>query len=493
MAALPAVPAAAATGSISGLHLTGVSGSSFSVALKNMGKGWTYRLYASTNKANLYYANLSKATHSAWLTKPAMAVGGLRYTTAPYWWRIQARNGKSMRTSPTIYSIGLRPTAPTNLQAVAAPAQGLYLTWSSVPQTSFVIQQAIDSAFTQNVVTYSMRRSTHQFTPYGLTIGATYFFRIRAVNSSTSSGWSAPTSALAQSQAQPVRVMTFNLQTNTADGTKEGDGTVPSWSQRVVGGAKLVDEVTPDVIGVQESAGWARSQCSTTPRDPNQWVPLQADDLVGHLGGTYRVANTEVHPCQWNYFRTGVNIAYNTATVRPLGAGGWWNIGTSSYQRFATYQLFEVSATGARFLFVTAHELVGNGSSNDQAREDETNSMISHAQSYAGSNGNVPIVYAGDFNSNSLHPLDGPAVAMAAQHVADAFDVAQTLVNAKYDSANDDEHSPPAFGHNIDHLFAPPGVAVTKWQLVMDLSSGRLPSVIPSDHNPLVSDVVLPY
>lgn len=483
-----ATPALASGPTITGVHVASVSHTSLTVALKSMGRGWSYRLYASTNKPYLYYSGLSKAAHSVWSSHPRMTVSGLRYSTARVWFRVQARKGKSTRTGPSIYSIGLRPDAPTALAATSNAGRGLYLTWSAAAQTSYRIQQATNSAFSQNLVTYLMRGSSHQFTPSGLSQGSTYWFRLRSMTINTPSSWSAPASAVEQSGSQVVRVMTYNVQTTDADGTTEGDGTVAPWSQRVVGAAKLVNEVQPDVVALEESAGFTDGDCNP-PRQLGDKAPIQADDLAAHIGG-YQVADTEVFPCGSHYFRTGVNIIYNPGTVTPVGAGGHWNV-DSATARWAAYQLFHKGA--ATFLFVAVHERVGGGSAGDQSRVDETNTMIDDARSYAAAHGNAPIVYAGDFNSNSLHPLDGPAVAMKSANHADASDVAQVLVNSKYDSANDDERTPPAFGHSIDHIYAPPGVAAYSWRLVMDLTNGKFVGVIPSDHNPLVGDVVVPF
>ena len=42
-------------------------------------------------------------------------------------------------------------------------------------------------------------------------------------------------------------------------------------------------------------------------------------------------------------------------------------------------------------------------------------------------------------------------------------------------------------------MYAPAGVAVRGWALALKLSDGKFVGAIPSDHNPLVADVVLPY
>lgn len=492
-AVLLAPSAANATTELSGFHVRSVSSTSFTVTVNSLGSGWKYRLFTSTYKPNVYNSNLSKAIHSSLMSTPKMTISNLRYTTSVYWWKVQAYKGTSSRRTSGIYSLGLRPAAPTSLHPTTSPGAGTYLLWSSVSTTGFVIQQATDSAFTQNVRTYSTRSVGHQFTPYGLTFGTTYFWRVRGVNHGTSSSYTPAVSAIAQSVEQRVRVVTYNVQENTVDGTAEGSYThVPSWSQRVLGQAKLMQEVNPDVIGLQESAGYSNGTCPTNPRNYNDWVPLQGDDLAAHIGSSWKVADTEVHPCASAYFRTGVNILYNSATVTPVGTGGHWSI-DSTYHRWAAYQLFQKG--NAQFLFVDPHLVVNNGSSYDTARENETKAMISDAQSYAASHGNVGIIYAGDFNSHdgSNHPLDGPAVAMRAAHAAEGLYTAQSVTNSRYDSANDDERTPPAYGHSIDHVYASAGVGVVSWGLRLDLSSGQFVGVIPSDHNPLWSDLVIPY
>jgi hypothetical protein len=67
------------------------------------------------------------------------------------------------------------------------------------------------------------------------------------------------------------------------------------------------------------------------------------------------------------------------------------------------------------------------------------------------------------------------------------------LTNQRYNSANLYLRTPPAAGQSIDHIYAPAGVAVRSWQVVLTLVNGRFVGVIPSDHNPVVSDLIFPY
>ena len=53
--------------------------------------------------------------------------------------------------------------------------------------------------------------------------------------------------------------------------------------------------------------------------------------------------------------------------------------------------------------------------------------------------------------------------------------------------------SPLASGLSIDHVFASPGIAVTAWREILQLRGGKFLGVIPSDHNPVVADLLVSY
>jgi endonuclease/exonuclease/phosphatase family metal-dependent hydrolase len=148
-----------------------------------------------------------------------------------------------------------------------------------------------------------------------------------------------------------------------------------------------------------------------------------------------------------------------------------------------------------RFLFVTPHLTAATGARYDDMRQVQTEKMINSATNYSQNHGNVPIVYAGDFNSFTgyKHVPDGPAVAMRAHHSSDAFEVARNMSKAKYNSANRYMRTPPAAGLSIDHVYGSPGVGFVSWSQLLDLAGGKFSGVIPSDHNPVVADAVIPY
>jgi endonuclease/exonuclease/phosphatase family metal-dependent hydrolase len=466
------------------IHVVTVSSSSFTVASHSSTNATHYRVFASTVKSDLAVARISSAHKSALSTKPRVTVKGLPYSTDPYYYRVEATNGSRHAFSTTIGSVGLRPATPHALSTTHSNG-AVSLTWKGGSGTGFTITQATDAGMTQHVRHYRLRGPDHQFTPYGLTKGTTYYFRIRALNDTTpSASYSATAQATATTSEQSVSIMTYNILQATNDGTSEGGQIVAPWSQRRLAAAKLIKAADPDVIAIQEGCSWAGKVKG----------PRQVDTLRTALGGTYALADTEIPPSQPHYFRTGDYLLYKKADYKAIGAGGHWTLGTTGKTRFSAYQVLENRKTGARFIAVSTHLQVGAGAKWDAHREAQTKSLLTQSRAYAKRLG-LPIVYAGDFNSRPGNHVafDGAGIAMRADHISDAHDVAQTLSNQRYNSANGYLRTPPAFRDYIDHVYVPPGVAVTSWKLILALKHGRFVGVMPSDHNPLVATVRYPY
>jgi endonuclease/exonuclease/phosphatase family metal-dependent hydrolase len=464
----------------SGERVIRVSSSSFTVAAKTAANARRYRLFASTTFGDLAESKISLAHRSAPSARPEMSLSGLPYTTQPYFYRVEVMNGTHHRFSDVIHRVGLRPAAPTRLHA-ARRASGSYLTWNGQASTGFSVTRATNPAMTRGVRRYTVLGTTHQFTPPGLVRGRKYYFQVRSLNDATRSAASAPLAIVNKSSQQALRVMTYNILELTADGTHEGTGIVAPWSERKVAVARLIKRANPDVVAIQEGWPWVGQ-----PRKLRE-----VDSLRIALGGEYGLAHTEVTPSQPHYMRTGDYILYKKSVYKAIGHAWHWSIGN---KKFAAYQILENRKTHAKFLFVSVHLFVGNGAAADLTRENETRTMVKDATAFGASH-HVPVIYGGDFNTdvNAHHAFDGPGIAMRAAHIQDAFNAAQTRRLASYNSANGDNRRPPRFGDHIDYVFAPPGVSVRSWRLVMDLSHGDLVGVIPSDHNPVVVNLDFPY
>jgi endonuclease/exonuclease/phosphatase family metal-dependent hydrolase len=472
-----AAQAAAQTGVPTGIRVAAVTASAFTITTNPAVNTVYYRLFASTLKSNLYVGNIGYARASALSTTPRLTIGGFAYTTAPVWYRVETING-GYRNWSDILSVGLRPAAPTGA-AIASYSKGTYLTWSSGPATGFVITQATDPGLTLNRRDYGVRGGlNHQFTPYGLVKGRTYYFRVRARNSATLSAYSALVSAVKTTNQQLLTVMTYNVLQATSDGSVEGGQVIAPWSRRQAGVVGYIHQESPDLVGLQEAGAWTGAVKG----------PRMVDTLTTALGGAYRLARTEIPPSEPGYFRTANYILYKTSTYATVGSGWHWTMPSG---HFASYQGLQNRLTGARVVFVCVHMGV---ESSDAVRQADMKWLMSTATSFAATQ-HASVVYAGDFNSdvNRYHLFDGPSVAARAVHVADGLDSAQWLGNYHYNSANGYARTPPAFGQSIDHVYAPPGVAVVAWRLLLNLSSGSFVGVMPSDHNPLVADVTIPY
>jgi endonuclease/exonuclease/phosphatase family metal-dependent hydrolase len=236
-------------------------------------------------------------------------------------------------------------------------------------------------------------------------------------------------------------------------------------------------------VAVQEAAAWYGSPQGYGGR-------RQIDNLADALDGTYTLASTETPPWQHYYYRTGNYILYRSSKwIATTTRGFWW----LDSKRTAAYQVLRSRATGARVLVVSAHLAVELGASYDSVRQQETETLVSKARAVAGDS--IPIVYAGDFNSNrnSNHAFDGTARSMQSWNIRDAEQVAQVQRNKRFNSSNRYLRTPPAIDQNIDYVYAPPGVAVEARSVLLNLSAGKFVGVIPSDHNPVVARLYISY
>jgi endonuclease/exonuclease/phosphatase family metal-dependent hydrolase len=476
LTSLVAQPAAAAKKSKYKPHkvkVTAISTGSVTVEAKAR-KARTWQLFAATTKKAVSAAHVRSATRSPVSRLPQVTLSGLRPTSEPYYYRIAASDGHKTRYSK-IRSVYLRPATPTALRVETPTGGGLSVMWDEAgPAGTFTVEQASDASFTQDRRTYVVKGSAHQLTPYGLRKGGDYWFRVRAANGPVASGFSGAATTAAPAPGVPVRLLTYNLL--FAGTTKVGGTPASPWSKRRVAAAKLVGSASPGVIAVQEGN-------SLVAKGVRQVDSVAAELNSG--GDDYTVAGTERDGT-----RTGPYVLYRTSQYAPVGAGGRWELGDG---RYAAYQQLRDKRSGADFLAVSVHLTSGKGAAKDAARKRETRSLLDQAGDLGAKQG-VPVVFAGDFNAHAgkNYAFD-PTTLFAAEHTPDAIDVAATLVNAKYNSANKYQPKPLLGSFNIDHIYATPGVAVTKWSMLLDLDGqGRFDGTIPSDHNPLVADLEIP-
>jgi endonuclease/exonuclease/phosphatase family metal-dependent hydrolase len=439
-----------------------------------------YKMWASTTKSAVYNSALGNGKAIETTGTGDLTLRGLPYSSKPYWFRVEGLNGSHHRLSE-IFETGVQPAVPSHVAGHASNGQS-FLTWNA-NAAGEVIEQATDPTFTTNAKYDWVRGAGSQFTPVDVPAGRTNYYRVAGDNYGVSSAWSQPVALRQAGGVASITVMTYNILEASMDGHSEGGQRVPSWSKRKSAAVSLIRRAAPNVIAVQEGSPFIGKHHTR-----------QAADLAHALG--YTLAHTEITYRHPHWFRTGDYILYNKSVLKAVGHGNHWSLGGGKIDRFAAYQVLEDRATHAKFLFVAPHLMVGAGSHWDALRQHQTQVLLKKAKAHDAKVGNLPIVYAGDFNSHAPSPdiaFDGPARAMKAAHVADSIQVANSESNTKYNSANQYLRKAPKTHLSIDHVYVSGGIGVSNWTQLLNLSHGRFVGTMPSDHNPVVARLAIPF
>jgi endonuclease/exonuclease/phosphatase family metal-dependent hydrolase len=476
----PAVGPASAATFAGGARTLSVTSSSVTVAASTSWGDGRFRILASTRRADLRVGRLAKATVSTRTTQSVATLSGLRYSTAPYFYRVQAVRGGSVSYS-AVRKVYLRPPTPS-LRLVSGGTRALALMWSGVSASRYVVIRAEDPSMTQGRRVIALDPRVREYTPLDLVPGQQYWFQVQAFNGPTASLPSPVTTAVQTAAGVTVRAMTYNILSTLHDGSVSSGNRIAAWSERRLGVAALIRQSDPDLIALQEASGWVKAKRG----------PRQVDDLRAMLGSsTYSLARTEVPPSEPNYLRTGRYLLYRSSMFRTVGEGGHWTIGA---MRYAAYQVLQHRDTGATFLAVAVHLEPGRSRATDLMRQAQTRVLLAKVAAYLDGRA-LPVVYLGDFNSHEKSPnvFDGPATVLRPAHLSDSDEVAAVTVNRSLNSSNLYLRRAPRTYRQVDHIWVTPGVGVRRYEVVANLRSGLFVGTIPSDHNPVTSDLVLPY
>lgn len=258
----------------------------------------------------------------------------------------------------------------------------------------------------------------------------------------------------------------------------KGSANLPNTEERL---NLIADELLRggfDVVGLQESAN--KMQRAITARVSSTYE-------YARLGIALKDDPTHAHN------PSGGQIFYRPSVLRPAGLEGIIDLPTpGGPTRKAVYALFDVVSTGARFLFVSAHMLVGGGLENANYRSMECTTLLDRI---ADMNPGWPVVVVGDMNSDrgARYVYDAPAKVFPARGMSEVFSAVGTVGHGDFNSFNGLSAKPLKGGFHPDRMFVSAGIPVLSAEVMVRLAGKRYATPFASDHNPIRAVVQIPY
>ncbi len=454
-----------------------------------------------------------------------------------YWIRVRAILADGSRTSYgrttrvwTMPRSGYRLLPPAGVTAKPVGSTSLRVTFKPRSHAStYLVKYGTSSSA---MIEHAFSRSTTLILP-GLRSSKMSLFEVLALNSkgkpiSNYSMLARATTGPAYRSSlhytagshDPVRVASYNVLSYATSGR-------PSWESRRGYVVSTIAKQAPDVIGIQEvSQGTMRNSTLT-----------QYDDLVARLGDPYRLTNAARYNCKVTTSRSNCTyrnqgasqanrIIYNANTLVLLAQGSMRleRLTSKDNERYLAWAKFRQITTGKVFLFATTHLQSNQGSSTTVYNKTYHYLRVRQAKAISAElnrvGGSLPKMLTGDMNTrwNSPGPngtytnpqydiftsssganLRDPLRSGITGQRYRAPETGLSTIDARYNSFNGYARTQEAtttslVGTNIDYIYLSKTIDALRWQTVLNLnSSGRIAdSVIPSDHNMIRVDVVLP-
>ncbi|WP_019548358.1 hypothetical protein [Streptomyces sulphureus] len=181
----------------------------------------------------------------------------------------------------------------------------------------------------------------------------------------------------------------------------------------------------------------------------------------------------------------------------------WLPDSTEIYGKTMTWNTLRERRTGARFVVVDMHlEYRKNGATDpngwtkdwDKVRYVDAKRTISHLTRHNPATRNLPIVFAGDMNSEGRDPKASAYAAFGEAGYVDSLAVARRSVGQGFASFNGGEIPLPRREGKLDYVFVARGTEVRNWTLVpQTLAPAGPPRILlRSDHNLVHTTVRLP-
>jgi endonuclease/exonuclease/phosphatase family metal-dependent hydrolase len=417
----------------------------------------------------------------------------------------------------------LEPTfkAPATVTAADRDVTSLTLSWEQVAGApAYRVEQSTNPGLTAGSY-YTVTAPTAEIP--GLSPDTTYYVKVGVVRSDgTAAGpYSAPLEVRTEPRPKvapvehPLRVASYNVY---CDYCFAGHPNELPWSGRRDAVVSTIKSRMPDVIGLQEASAARLKEDTSVPG------VAQFEDLHNGLvaaGAPYELTNTARNNCidpntatncqeQYRGASAGVRILFNTSTVTLLSQGAVkLASGLQSDDRYLAWAILRQQATNKSFFFVNVHlvQHLGDPAYFD-LRQKQAQQVVETIQS--NNPAGLPVLIAGDLNSNKwAKPTNAPYDVLTQagfldplgntyrQDLPSAGATAERRIRSNLDSYNGFSRKPPArnnYGNGtyMDYILTS-RMRTLEWETVVDVDDqGNFIGVIPSDHNMIRADVLLP-
>ncbi|KAA1395173.1 endonuclease/exonuclease/phosphatase family protein [Aeromicrobium ginsengisoli] len=328
-----------------------------------------------------------------------------------------------------------------------------------------------------NARRYSVTGRSKTFT--GLVRGVPYFVQVRAVNGNAVGARSKRVGHATILRMEPgngptYRVMTYNVCSQKCAG----------WDTRQPAALARITAYSPDVIAAQEA------------------IFLNVPAEMGYTEAIEKSSKRLLYKTsRFDLAAPTTPIPPKPATS-PAGCDRTWPQSTKGYVylgyhgqgcRYAVWAVLVDKQTGDPTVFVDVHTVSGDSEARAVLRTAEITTLTQHMKEI--NPGNLPVVYAGDFNSHKNRTNDDLRIVFHHQGYYDAYDLAMRLRRQHHNSYNDFQVVPRIsykWGDHVDHVWIRPDEGrVLSWDNGALISGNRMVRPIPSDHSPIITDVRL--
>lgn len=541
LVSVPSAATAAAAGpsSFKVVPKSGVRNESLRLQWTWKAKITSYQLQVSTSPT--FASNVKTVTVNGKKNRPskslmAATVSPLKNATA-YHARVRSKSGSTYSAWTSVVRTATKVHTPDKITSVgytAGPGVGeVTIRWKTGGKytTGFAVETGLTSfspstgssmprhgRSSQVVTTTGSARSitltAAQVIAAGAPVGSANFlyFRVQAVNTGTAgtaTRWY-PYLRTAKPKVDPTTTVGTALRVGTFN-VLSAPHTDKPWLKRAPSVAATILDEAPTVLAVQElSPGRADGKSGSTTGHLRQTTSLE-QSLAAQGGSRYKLVRTTSYVKPGTSHGTqGSRILYDTTKLQLVsdcpdvtgretyatGCAISMPGDTVGSRRSAAVAIFADRATGAEFVMVSAHLDSRHSSKSstekkyDKLRSDQVQTVLDHVGSINAEG--RPVVFGGDINSWQMkYHSNAPHSLLVAGGFYDTA-AAVTTVNQQYSTINHYTTTMQAagagVGSRLDVVMVRGIATASRWKNVMEVKN----KTRPSDHNMVVSDIVLP-